>query len=88
VVHADRAPDDRVLVGFVVSRAVGNAVIRNRVKRRMRHLAAERIPTTPIGTDLVIRALPRSAIAPAELNRDLPSAWSSAVGRLAERSVS
>ena len=25
-------------VGFVVSKAVGNAVVRNRVKRRLRHL--------------------------------------------------
>jgi len=77
-----------VLVGFVVSRAVGNAVTRNRVKRRLRHLAAKRIPTTPTGTDLVVRALPRSATAPAELDADLPSAWSSVVGRLAERSMS
>ena len=30
-------------VGFVVSKAVGNAVARNRVKRRLRHLARERL---------------------------------------------
>ena len=30
-------------VGFVVSKAVGNAVVRNRVKRRLRHLARERL---------------------------------------------
>ena len=87
VLHADRSSSDRVLIGFVVSKAVGNAVTRNRVKRRLRHLAARRIPTTPAGTDLVVRALPRSATAPAELATDLPSAWSSAVGRLAERSL-
>ena len=50
VVHLlvpDRAPaiaDDTLpappTVGFVVSKAVGNAVVRNRVKRRLRHCAA------------------------------------------------
>jgi ribonuclease P protein component len=30
-------------VGFVVSRAVGSAVVRNRVKRRLRHLARARL---------------------------------------------
>ena len=85
VLHADRVPESRVLVGVVVSKAIGNAVARNRVKRRLRQLAAERIPTTPIGTDLVVRALPRSATSPAGLRSDLPAAWASAVGRLAER---
>jgi ribonuclease P protein component len=88
VLHANPDLSDRVLVGFVVSRGVGNAVTRNRVKRRLRHLAAEQIPTTPAGTDLVVRALPRAATAQAELASDLPAAWSTAVGRLTTRSVS
>jgi ribonuclease P protein component len=87
VLHADRDPSDRVLVGLVVSKGVGNAVTRNRVKRRLRHLAAAQIPSTPSGTDLVVRALPRAASAAAELASDLPSAWSSAVGRLTARSM-
>jgi ribonuclease P protein component len=36
-------------VGFVVSGAVGNAVTRNRVKRRLRHLAATHVVDTPAG---------------------------------------
>jgi ribonuclease P protein component len=44
--------------GFVVSRAVGGAVLRNRVRRRLRHLVAARLPRLPAGSMLVVRALP------------------------------
>jgi ribonuclease P protein component len=47
--------------GFVVSRAVGGAVIRNRVRRRLRHLLAPRLSTLPPGTRVVVRALPAAA---------------------------
>jgi ribonuclease P protein component len=47
--------------GFVVSRAVGPAVTRNLVTRRLRHLVRERLPLLPDGADLVIRALPAAA---------------------------
>ena len=48
-------------IGFVVSGALGNAVTRNRVKRRLRHLAAAHVADTPVGIDVVVRALPRAA---------------------------
>jgi ribonuclease P protein component len=61
--------------GFVVSKAVGAAVVRNRVKRRLRHLVAERIADLPPGSAVVVRALPAAATADsAELGRDLDSA--------------
>ena len=72
-------------VGFVVSKQVGNAVIRNRVKRRLRHLARAQLGSTPAGIDLVVRALPRAASSPTELESDLTSAWSRAVARVATR---
>jgi ribonuclease P protein component len=63
--------------GFVVSKAVGPAVTRNRVKRRLRHLVAERLDQLPDGAVLVVRALPPAASAAAgELARDLDSALS------------
>jgi ribonuclease P protein component len=48
-------------VGFVVSRAVGGAVTRNTVRRRLRHLAADRLAVLPPGSRLVLRALPTAA---------------------------
>ena len=59
-------------VGFVVSKAVGNAVVRNRVRRRLRHLVAPLVGTLPPGSELVIRALPASAsMDSAELGTEL-----------------
>ncbi len=66
---SDQAP---ATVGFVVSRAVGGAVVRNRVRRRLRHLAAARVDALPRGSRLVVRALPPAAAASgARLGSDL-----------------
>ena len=43
-------------VGLVVSKAVGNAVVRNRTKRILRALMSSRIGQLPDGVDVVIRA--------------------------------
>jgi ribonuclease P protein component len=59
-------------VGFVVSKAVGNSVTRNRVQRRLRHLVREHLTTLPPSAVLVVRALPPAAAASsAELGADL-----------------
>ena len=69
----DHAPEPRV--GLVVGKAVGDAVSRNRVKRRLRHLVRERLHTLPEGAVLVIRALPSAETASyAALGRDLDGA--------------
>ena len=49
--------------GFVVSRAVGPAVVRNTVRRRLRHLMAAHLHRLPPGSRVVVRALPGSAAA-------------------------
>jgi ribonuclease P protein component len=49
--------------GFVVSKALGNAVRRNAVKRRLRALTAERVAAGVAGVDVVVRALPAAATA-------------------------
>lgn len=82
VLHVGRSPAARpARVGLVVSKAVGNAVTRNRVKRRLRHLSRDQLGTTPAGVDVVIRALPPAATS-TDLAADLSSAWRSAVRRL------
>ena len=69
-------------VGFVVGRSVGGAVTRNRVRRRLRHLAVAELAGTPGGVAVVIRALPRAATAPAEVPLDLAYAWPRALSKL------
>ena len=49
------------LVGLVVSKAVGNSVVRNRVKRRLRHQLRAHVDRLPGGSRLVVRALPAAA---------------------------
>lgn len=64
--------DEPARVGFVVSRAVGPAVVRNRVRRRLRHLARGYLGSLPGGSLLVVRANPRAATArQADLAADL-----------------
>ncbi len=59
-------------VGLVVSKAVGGAVVRTRVKRRLRHAVTPLLPDLPAGSRLVIRANPAAADAEyRELMRDL-----------------
>lgn len=65
-------PAPATRVGFIVSRAVGSAVVRNRVKRRLRELMRVRIVALPEGCMLVVRAHPAAAGArQAELAADL-----------------
>lgn len=65
--------------GFVVSKRVGNAVMRNRVKRRLRELVGQTLSDRAEGFDVVVRALPASAEAGFEdLRRDWLSAWAKA----------
>ena len=60
LLHAVPRPGEPALVGFVVSRSVGGAVVRNRVKRRLR--AAVLPPSGRPGWRLVVmRARPEAA---------------------------
>ena len=82
MVHAVTGAGPQSRVGFVVSKAVGGAVTRNRVKRRLRHLVAHELEGTPVVRDVVVRALPAAASSPARVEGDLASAWSQVMNRL------
>ena len=69
-------------VGFVVSKAVGNAVTRNRVKRRLRHLCRPLVDELADGTVVVVRALPAAATEPGRVAKDLDGAWHQALRKL------
>jgi ribonuclease P protein component len=75
---------DPAKVGFVVSRAVGSAVVRNRVKRRLRELMRRRVASLPGGCLLVLRAYPAAASARQE---DLAADLDLVIGRLLRRQV-
>ncbi|WP_439644655.1 ribonuclease P protein component [Demequina maris] len=84
VVHVALTGDARRMAGFAVSKAVGGAVIRNRVKRRLRAITASRLDDLPAGTSVVIRALPAAATATfAELETDVDGALRQAVAKAA-----
>lgn len=53
-----RPADAPTRFGFIVSKAVGGAVTRNLVRRRMRGVAHELLPSMTTGTDVVVRGLP------------------------------
>jgi ribonuclease P protein component len=91
VVHANQT-DARAgqppRVGFVVSKAVGTAVVRNRTKRRLRALMAARLAVLPQGTDVVVRANPVAAQANSlELGAELDALLPKVLARMAGRGV-
>jgi ribonuclease P protein component len=76
VVHllldAPGEPGSAPRVGLVVGKTVGNAVVRNRVKRQLRHLVKNHLSSLPVSSELVIRALPpAAAMGSAELGAEL-----------------
>ncbi|MCL2454156.1 MAG: ribonuclease P protein component [Micrococcales bacterium] len=84
LVHDDQ--DAGARVGFVVPRSVGGAVVRNKVKRRLRAIVADRLPAFG-GDDVVVRALPGAAeVSMRRLADDLDSAVRTARRRALEKS--
>ena len=57
----DRDGSEPLRFGFIVSRAVGGAVERNLMRRRMRAVGRQFVDAGARGADVVVRALPGSA---------------------------
>ena len=80
------AADEPSRIGFIVSKGVGNAVVRNLVKRRLREVGAASLREYGTGFAIVVRALPASASASWEqLLSDYNAALESTMARLAGR---
>ena len=84
VVHLseDSEGDETPQVGFVVSKAVGNAVHRNQVRRRLRVAVGKHLDHLPGHARAVVRALPPAASATFDdLARDVGQGLDKAVSR-------
>lgn len=68
--------------GYIVSKSVGNAVMRNLVRRRMKFVTEDMIHHGLDGIEIVFRALPAAANAPfAELQREMHKSVSRLTGK-------
>jgi ribonuclease P protein component len=80
------AADEPSRIGFIVSKGVGNAVVRNLVKRRLREAGAASLREYGTGFAIVVRALPASASASwDQLLSDYNAALESTMARLGGR---
>ena len=93
VLHLARDPDAHVpaqpRVGFVVGRGVGPSVVRNRVRRQLRHVVGARlirISADAPGASVVVRATPRAAgVGSTELAQDFDRALAAVLSRGSRR---
>lgn len=83
VVYVVKTGSASSMAGFAVSRAVGGAVVRNLVKRRLRAVMVDALATVPEGSHVVVRALPAASQVPfAELRTDVLGAMARAQARV------
>lgn len=60
--------DDGPKLGLIISKSVGNSVVRHRIARQIRHASFNYLSLLPTGSLLVIRAMKRSNDAFTETN--------------------
>jgi len=60
LVDANDQENTHVRVAFSVGKSVGNSVVRHHITRRLRHIMIAELPKFASGTDVVVRALPKS----------------------------
>lgn len=85
LLRAGCRPQEPVRVGFAVGRSVGNSVQRHRVTRRLRAAVAAELDRIPLGSDVLVRALPESSQrAFPELRADVAAALAAATLKATE----
>jgi ribonuclease P protein component len=82
VAHSDW---DRTQVAYAVNRKVGNAVQRNRLRRRLRAIVAERSVDLPVGAYVVRSTIGGPALEFDELKVAMSQALDQATSRSPER---
>ena len=82
VVYSRATGDGPARFGFVASKEVGGAVVRNRVRRQLRECAASSIREGFTGRDVVVRILPAAKGAG---RADLEHAWRQALAEIGAR---
>ena len=63
VLHVANGTSGQSKVAFAVGKNVGNSVVRHRVTRQLRHIVSPVLSKFPIGSHVVVRALPPAATA-------------------------
>jgi ribonuclease P protein component len=61
VVRRPADPNGPSRFGFIVAKTVGNAVTRNLIRRRLKAIAHGILADSPVGYDVVVRALPAAS---------------------------
>jgi ribonuclease P protein component len=68
IIQTNASNSSAPLVGLIVNKSVGGSVVRHRVSRQLRHLAATQISNIPSDSRLVIRVLRNQPNYKVELN--------------------
>lgn len=66
VIHSIPKPTEPSEFAFVVSKKVGNSVVRHRVTRVLRHIVADQATSFKPAQQVVVRALSKAASVPTE----------------------
>jgi ribonuclease P protein component len=75
VIHSLVKPEAPSEFAFVVSKKVGNSVVRHRVTRVLRHIVADQLESFSPAQQVVVRALSKAATTPTEtIKKDFVSA--------------
>jgi ribonuclease P protein component len=63
VMYVAREMSQSTKVAFAVGKSVGNSVVRHLITRRLRHIVALELGQFPVGSFVVVRALPAASTA-------------------------